>query len=155
MALIQSPWATGMLLPARPQTAFSTHSQLFIVDVPAAGFAANDILELAILPPYARIVDATLVTAGGSLGAATADIGLMSGTTGDLTNDDGSARTVGTELFAAAALTGEILRLSKSAALLVEPTQKDRSIGVKFSAAVAAGAGKKIGLQLSIAQYQQ
>ena len=42
-----------------------------------------------------------------------------------------------------------------SAALLVDPTQKDRSIGVKFSATVAAGAGKKIGLQLSIAQYQQ
>lgn len=154
MALIQSPWALGMLLPARPQTAFSTHSQLYIVDVPAAGFASGDILELAILPPYARIVDAKLVTVG-SLGAATVDVGLMSGVTGDLTNPDGSARTVGAELFAAAALTAEVTQLAKSAALLVDPTQKDRSIGVKFSAAVAAGAGKKIGLQLSIAQYQQ
>ncbi|QTH79840.1 hypothetical protein [Klebsiella phage vB_KpnP_ZX1] len=154
MALIQSPWATGMLLPARPQTAFSTHSQLYIVDVPAAGFASGDILELAILPPYARIVDAKLVVAG-SLGAATVDVGLMSGLTGELTNEDGSARTVGTELFAAAALTAEVTQLAKSAALLVDPTQKDRSIGVKFSAAVTAGAGKKIGLLLSIAQYQQ
>lgn len=154
MALIQSPWALGMLLPARPQTAFSTHSQLFIMDIPAAGIAANDILELAILPPYARIVDAKLVTVG-SLGAATVDVGLMSGVTGDLTNPDGSARTVGTELFAAAALTAEVTQLAKSAALLVDPTQKDRSIGVKFSAAVTAGAGKKIGLLLSIAQYQQ
>lgn len=98
MALIQSPWALGMLLPARPQTAFATHSQLFIMDIPAAGIAANDILELAILPPYARIVDAKLVTVG-SLGAATVDVGLMSGVTGDLTNPDGSARTVGTELL--------------------------------------------------------
>ena len=47
------------------------------------------------------------------------------------------------------------VKLGEAAALLVDPTQKDRSIGVKFSAAVAAGAGKKIGLQLSIAQYQQ
>lgn len=154
MALIQSPWATGMLLPARPQTAFSTHSQLFIVDVPAAGFASGDILELAILPPYARIVDAKLITVG-SLGAATVDVGLMSGLTGEPTNEDGSSRTVGAELFAAAALTAEVTQLAKSAALLVEPTQKDRSIGVKFSAAVTAGAGKKIGLLLSIAQYQQ
>lgn len=154
MALFQSPWATGMLLPARPQTAFATHSQLYIMDIPAAGIAANDILELAILPPYARIVDAKLITAG-SLGAATVDVGLMSGLTGELTNEDGSARTVGTELFAAAALTAEVTQLAKSAALLVGPTQKDRSIGVKFSAAVTAGAGKKIGLLLSIAQYQQ
>lgn len=154
MALFQSPWATGMLLPARPQTAFATHSQLYIMDIPAAGIAANDILELAILPPYARIVDAKLITAG-SLGAATVDVGLMSGLTGELTNEDGSARTVGTELFAAAALTAEVTQLAKSAALLVGPTQKDRSIGLKFSAAVTAGAGKKIGLLLSIAQYQQ
>lgn len=154
MALFQSPWATGMLLPARPQTAFATHSQLYIMDIPAAGIAANDILELAILPPYARIVDAKLITAG-SLGAATVDVGLMSGLTGEPTNEDGSARTVGTELFAAAALTAEVTQLAKSAALLVGPTQKDRSIGLKFSATVTAGAGKKIGLLLSIAQYQQ
>lgn len=154
MALIQSPWAVGMLNPPRPQTAFSAHDLMYIMDVPAAGIAGGDIIELAVLPPYARIVDAKLITVG-SLGAATVDVGLMSGLTGEPTNEDGSARTVGTELFAAAALTAEVTQLAKSAALLVSPTQKDRSIGLKFSAAVTAGAGKKIGLLLSIAQYQQ
>lgn len=151
MALIQSDWAKGLKPVARPQTAWTVHAQLFIVDVPAAGFASGDILELAILPPYARIVGAQLVTVG-SLGAATVDVGLMSGTTGELTNDDNSARTSGNELFAAAALTAELTFISKAAALLLAPTEKDRSIGVKFSAAVAAGAGKKIGLLLQFAQ---
>lgn len=151
MALIQSPWAKGQKPVARPQTAWTVHAQLFVVDLTSQAFAAGDILELAVLPPYARIVGAQLVTVG-ALGAATVDIGLMSGNTGDLTNPDDSARTSGNELFAAAALTAELTFISKSASLLLEPTEKDRSIGVKFSAAVAAGAGKKIGLLLQFAQ---
>ena len=78
MALIQSPWALGQKPVARPHTAHNTHSQLFIVDVPAAGFALGDILELAVLHPYAQVIDAAIVPVGG-LGAATVDIGLMSG----------------------------------------------------------------------------
>lgn len=149
MALFQSPWVLGQKPVARPQTAHNTHSQLFIVDVPAAGFAQNDILELAVLHPYAHIIDAAIVPVG-SLGAATVDIGLMSGETGELLNADGTARTVGAELFDDAAITA--LRLSKVDALLIPATEKPRSIGVKFSAAVAAGAGKKIGLMLHFAQ---
>ena len=150
MALFQSPWALGQKPVARPQTAHNTHSQLFIVDVPASGFAQNDILELAVLHPYAHIIDAAIVPVG-SLGAATVDIGLMSGETGELLNANGTARTVGAELFTGAAITA-MLRLSKVDALLIPATEKPRSIGVKFSAAVAAGAGKKIGLMLHFAQ---
>ena len=149
MALIQSPWVLGQKPVARPQTAHNTHSQLFIVDVPASGFAQNDILELAVLHPYSHIIDAAIVPVG--LGVATVDIGLMSGETGELLNADGTARTVGAELFTGAAITA-MLRLSKVDALLIPATEKPRSIGVKFGAAVAAGAGKKIGLMLHFAQ---
>lgn len=150
MALIQSAWALGQKQVARPQTAHNTHSQLFIVDVPAAGFAQDDILELAVLPPYARIIDAAIIPVG-SLGAATVDVGIMTGSVGETLNSDGSARTVGAELFTGAAITA-LLRLSKVDSLLLAATEKPRSIGVKFGAAVAAGAGKKIGLMLHFAQ---
>lgn len=150
MPLIHSPWAKGLEQVARPQSAHSTHSQLFIVDVPATGFAAGDILELAVLHPYATIVDATIVPIG-SLGAATVDVGFMSGQVGEPTNDDGTARTCGNELFVGAAITA-LVRLAKTDAL-VEPAQEvPRPIGVKFGAEVAAGAGKKIGLYLHFAQ---
>lgn len=146
MALIQSAWAKGTLMVARPQSAHDVHSQLYIVDVPAAGFAAGDILELAALPAYARFVDARIVPVG-DLGNATVDVGLMSGFYGNLTNDDGTARTSGNEVFAGAALTA-LLPLQKADCLLIASVDYDRSIGVKFSAAVAAGNGKRIGVQI-------
>lgn len=151
MALIQSSWAKGISPVARPQTAHDVHEMLFFVDVPAAGFATGDILELAVQPPYSRLVNAKLITVG-SLGAATVDIGIMSGQTGSLTNDDGSARTSGNELFAAAALTAEITSMTKAASLFLPKVDYERSIGVKFSAAVTAGAGKRIGVQLFFKQ---
>ena len=76
MALIQSPWALGQKPVARPQTAHNTHSQLFIVDVPAAGFAQDDILELAVLHPYANVIDAAIIPVGslGAVAVGTADV---------------------------------------------------------------------------------
>ena len=150
MALHQSGWVTCAIPVARPQTAHNTHAQLFIVDVPAAGFASGDILELGVLHAFASVIDATLVPVG-DLGAATVDVGIMSGEWGELTNPDNTARTVGSELFAGATIAA-LTRLTKTDALLLQPLEKHRSIGVKFNAAVAAGAGKKIGLMLHFAQ---
>lgn len=150
MALHQSGWANGLIPIARPQTAHNTHAQLFIVDVPAAGFASGDILEIGVLHAFASVIDATIVPVG-DLGAATVDVGIMSGEMGELTNPDNTARTVGNELFAGAAIAA-LTRLTKTDALLLQPLEKHRSIGVKFNAAVAAGAGKKIGLMLHFAQ---
>lgn len=150
MALIHSDWALGRKQTARPQTANNTHAQLFIVDVPAAGFAQDDILELAVLHPYATVIDATIVPIG-SLGAATVDIGLMTGEVGEPLNANGTARTCGNELFASASITA-LSRLTKTDMLVTPATDAPRSIGVKFGAAVTAGAGKRIGLLLHYAQ---
>lgn len=151
MALHQSGWALGTIPVARPQTAHNTHAQLFIVDVPAAGYASGDILELGVLHAFASVIDASIITVG-SLGAATVDVGIMSGDAGETTNTDATARTVGAELFEGAAISAAITRMTKSDALLLKPLEKHRSIGVKFGAAVAGGAGKKIGLMLHFAQ---
>ena len=151
MALIQSVWAKGQQHPARPQTAFAEHGQLFIHDI-SAGVASGDILELAVLPPYARIIDAKLVNVG-SLGAGSVDVGIMTGQTGNLLDDAGAARTCGNELFDDAAVTAGLVAMTKTAGVLLASSDKDRSIGVLFNGAVTAGAGKQIGLLLTIAQY--
>lgn len=152
MALLQSKWALGQSSVARPQSAYAVHTQLFMFDV-SAGVAIADIIELAVLPPYAVITDASLITTG-SLGAGTVTVGLMTGNTGDTTNPDDSARTVGNQLFSAGTvITGGVLRISKPDSLLLATTEKDRSIGIVLAAeAITAGAGKQIGLLLSFAQ---
>lgn len=151
MALISTQYASGVKPTFRPQTAGALHSQLFIVPIPAGGFAKDDILELAQLPPYARIVDAQLVFVGAPVAGATADVGLLTGEPGEPTNEDGSVRTIGNELFSGGALDG-IQRLGNTNALLIKKSDRARSIGVKFNAAVPFVAGKQIGLQLHFAQ---
>lgn len=152
MALISTQYASGIAPVFRPQTAGSTHTQLFIVPIQAGGFEEGDILELAQLPPYARIVDAQLIVGGGAgVEGQTVDVGIMTGEPGEPTLDDGTARTMGNELFQGTALDG-IQRLIKTDALLIRKSEKARSIGVKFNADVPFVAGKQIGLQLSFAQ---
>lgn len=151
MALLHSEWALGRKPVARPQTAHNTHSQLFVIDVPAGGIKSGDILELAVLPPYAQIIDAAVVGVLITDAGATVDVGIMSGDVGEALDASGNARTSADEIFDGAALTG-IVRLSAPGALLIPATEKARSIGLKFNAAIVAGTGKKVGLMLHFAQ---
>ena len=147
MAVIHSRWAKGQETTHRPQTAGASHVTEFVYDLEfETPLATGDILELGILPAYAKIHSATIFTEGTFTGL-TADVGLMSGEVNADTNPDGTPRTSGTELWAAVDLTA-MASLSKPDALLIESSEKERSIGVKVSGAVAAGAGKKIHLLL-------
>lgn len=145
MAIIKSKWVKGEEQTARPQTANNTHVTEFIYDVGAEGaLAAGDILELGIIPVTSKITHATLTTEGTFTGL-TADIGLMTGEVGaDLMPDGVTARTSGNEFFAAVDLTAALSSLSKKEPLLLPKMDKERSIGVKVSAAVPAAAGKRI-----------
>lgn len=148
-AIIQSSFAKNNLSAHRPQTAGAVHEQRFSFDFASQGVLSTDILELAVLPANAKLVDA-YVYAEGAWGAITAGIGLMSG---DFGSKD-TARTVGTELFAAQNVNNTVTalaRMSKPDGLLLAPTEKHRSIGVAFSADVAAGA-KKLHVRLFYAQ---
>lgn len=145
MAIHQSDWATGKKQTYRPQTAGAVHAQRFEITL-AKTVAAADIVELGVLPPYARIVGATLVPEG-SFAAITADIGIMSGDTGDTD----PTRTSGDELFDGAALSA-VTSAVGAEALLLEATELPRSIGVKFSAEVTGATTKKLTLIVFYAQ---
>lgn len=121
MPILQSRWIKREENTLRPQTAGASHVTHFIYDFGAAdskAAAANDIIELGILPGYATIHAMTLVVEG-AFAATTADIGIMTGDVGEPLNADGTARTVGTQGFAAADLTNTFQSLSKGDLLLL------------------------------------
>lgn len=97
--------------------------------------ASGEIIELAILPAFHQVVDAILIV--DEAGTATYDVGLMTGEVGAKTNSDGTTRTCGNELFAAAA-DASTTRMTKPAGFRIMPVEQHRSIGVKPSAAVTA-----------------
>lgn len=140
MAIVQSPW--GAL---RKQAPVSREAGGVVAEkykfVVSAGLAANDIIELGVLPAYHTIVDAILVT--DETGTATFDVGVMSGTLGD----PDQARTCGNELFAGAA-DASVVRMTKPAGFRIAPIEGDRAIGLKVLGAGIAQAGQVIELIL-------
>lgn len=149
MAIVKSQWVIRTRTTARPQSSGATHVTEFIYDFGIEKpLAAGDILELGVIPVYAKITHSTLVTEGTFTGL-TADVGFMTGEVGEDKMPDGTTdRTSGNEMFAATDLTQRLASLSKPDALLLAPSDAERSIGVKVSGAVAAAAGKRIHLLL-------
>lgn len=143
MSIVQSSW--GELKKQAPisHEAGTVKAERYTYTVPVGvTLAINDIIELAILPTFHTVVDATLVT--DALTTSTLDVGIMSSIPGDTDQ----ARTVGNELFAAAA-NGSAVRMSKTAGFRIAPIQSnDRSIGVKVLVAPVVGAGQVIDLIL-------
>jgi hypothetical protein len=124
----------------------------YFVDVKAADIVLNDVIDIGILPGNHTVVDMTLITDDLDTNASAAvalDVGIMSGNPGDET----SVRTCGSEFFAAdtTARTGGVARMSKKDGFLVKPTDKDRSIGVKFQAASATAAAGRVRLRVLMA----
>lgn len=142
MAIVQSPW--GALRKQAPVSSESgtVKCERYTYTVPAGvTLAAGDIIELAVLPAYHTVVDATLVA--DETGTATFDVGIMSGILG---NPD-QARTCGNELFAGAA-DATANRMTKIGGFRIAPIEGDRAIGVKVVGASIVGAGQVIDLLL-------
>lgn len=144
--IVHSKHAAGLIATPRPQTAGAVHVAKFRYSF-AVALAAGDILELGVLPSYADIVDYKLVPEG-NFNMVTASVGIM---TGELGSDD-ATRDAGTELFAAATTLDAVRLPAQAAAFNIAATPQARGIGLKFSAAVAADAAKKLTL---IVQYRQ
>lgn len=140
MAIVQSPW--GAL---RKQAPVSREAGGVVAEkykfVVTADMAANDIIELAVLPAYHTIVDAILIV--DEAGTATYDVGIMSGTLGS----PDQARTCGNELFAGAA-DATVTRMTKPAGFRITPIEGDRAIGVKVLGAGITQASQVIELVL-------
>lgn len=146
MAIRQSEIALGQKVAPQAYTAGASASYLARFKIPTGmTIATGDIIELAVLPADHRIVTAQIIPVG-NFSTATADVGIMSGEVGD----PNAARTSGNELFDDVALTG-MASMTKADAILLEPSHLNRSIGVKFSAAVT-GANQELILQVVYAQ---
>lgn len=151
----------GGYTPPRPQTHGAVHAAIFEYTPPAAGYEADNPIEIGRLPSFSHVVDAYMSVGAtawltSAPAAITCQIGFMDGTPGSLYLADGTTeRTVGTEIFAAAtAMTAEVFtRMSKLAAVSRVPTEAEVSIGVKISADLVAAGGSKLTLVVFYMQY--
>jgi hypothetical protein len=124
----------------------------FFIDLTAAQLVNGNFFDLGILPAYHTVVDMVLIPDDLDANASptiTLDVGLLSGTPGDTTSN----RTIGAEFFSGdvGARTGALARMSLASGFKVTPTEADRSIGVKISAAVATAAAGRIRLLATMA----
>lgn len=129
MATKQAPGIGRDPIPF-PFNAFATTTVSLKV---ALALGANDVLELAGLPPQAILTDVRIETKD-IPEDVTFGLGIMSGNFNDTTND----RTVGTELLAAAARNAD-LTAPVSALDAVDVGEVVQSIGIDFSGAVTGG----------------
>lgn len=115
---------------------------LIITHTVTEDIGTGDILEIAALPADMKLLDAVLSTE--NAGATNLTVGFMSGKP----NDADAARTSGAEIFNAVA-AGTEARASLIALAGIARDPGNRSIGLKTSAAITAGATKKIYLRLT------
>lgn len=146
MAIKKSTYTGGMGRPTlhSPNIAFAA-TEAIIEHVFNEAVAATDILEIAYLPAYCRIMSAEVFSIG--TGAVTFNVGFMSGKVGDVD----PARTSGAEIFSAVTPTAKAEAAINTVAGLAM-SDADRSIGIVPSAQVAANAGTKIYLRLRYAK---
>ena len=104
--------------------------------------AADDVLELGMLPADTRCVGAKLI--GENTGATNAVLGLMDGEFGD----PDPTRAVTPDLFTATAINNAEVSADTLDCLNIPVSDKHRAIGVTLSADVTAGATKKLTLIL-------
>lgn len=148
MALIQSKYAKGIIIPPFPAFAGAVVAHRFFHDFASAP-ALNDILELAVIPAGARVVD--MIVDCDDMDSGTAllfDIGIMSGAW----QENSGSRTVGAEFFSGLNLgqAGGIARPSLKTAVRTVRTGADRSIGVKIATAAGTFVAGQLGLTLLI-----
>jgi len=111
----------------------------------SAGLLAADVLELIPFHPYAKIVDFDISDVGSLIGTTNITIGMMSGTPGDTA----AVRTVGSELINAQAAGTAVASTLAEIAAIPRNDGSAKSIGLKVSANVTAGAGKALHFRYS------
>lgn len=150
MAILKSEAAKGLVNVAFPGSAGEAITQRYSMAVPVTA-EANDILELAPIPPNTRVVDIVLdcddLDTDGTP-AISLDVGIMSGEWGE----DG-ARTVGAEFFSGSNIgqAGGVARPTLVSAYRTGTSDKARSIGVKIATKADEAAAGTIGITLTVA----
>lgn len=133
MATIRQSQFITRVLPSREQSgAGESFCNDYFYDLPTAQNVTGDIIDLGVLPAYCTVSDAVLISDDLDSGtAALLDVGIMSSTPGDTS----SSRTCGAEIFSASNLAqaGGTARPTLASAFRIQPTEADRSIGVKIN----------------------
>lgn len=124
----------------------------FFIDLTAAQMANGNFFDVGILPAYHTVVDMVLIPDDldtNGTPTVSLDVGMLSGNPGDATSN----RTIGAEFFSGdtGARTGALARMSLASGFKVQPTEADRSIGVKIAAAAATAAAGRIRLLVTTA----
>lgn len=152
MATIASKFSKGELPIVTGDCAGDVVINDYFIDVTAAQIEADNLFDLGVLPAYHTVVDAVLIPDDLDTGtpAIVLDIGLMSGTPGDVT----SVRTCGDELYdgTTAAQGGTLTRMTEADGFKILPVDYDRSIGVKVVTDAATAAAGRIRLRVLMAQ---
>lgn len=143
MAIKQSETAKRRETPPTGYTSGSVQAAIFTYTFNADFTAASDILEIGFLPANAIPVSARLLPEG-LTASNTADVGFMSGEPGDPDPD----RTSGDELFDGVAAVAAEAPAAAIDLLAVSRSESHRSIGIKMSQNITAGAAKKVTLIL-------
>ena len=146
MATVQSRFYRGNAqVPFNtPHKAGSVVTAIATIDL-SAGLLAADVMELVPHHPYCRITQFEITDVGSLIGTTNITVGLMSGTPGDTT----SVRTVGSELINALAAGADRVSTLSQLAALPRNDGTARSLGLKVSANVTAGAGKALHIRYS------
>ena len=126
----RQPVATG-------NTAGVTITQIFTYTVPDVAPGASDLIEIGFLPANNRLMGFELI--GGATGAATVEVGLMTGEQGDA-QDTTRALTGSRILPASTAIASATAAATRSACLAIQKADKDVGIGIRPSAALTPGA---------------
>lgn len=148
MTIFQSDAAKGKLPIAYPGFAGSSVAQRYSIIVPV-GVAANDILEIACIPPGTRPADIVFDSDDLDTGAAiTFDAGIMSGAW----QSTDPTRTCGAEFLADSILgqAGGVERPTLASAYRVPVAATERSIGIKIKTVAGTPAQGVIGITLTI-----
>lgn len=127
-----------------PHKAGSVITVIATVDL-SAGLLAADVMELIPFHPGARITQFEVTDVGSLIGTTNITIGMMSGTPGDIS----SVRTVGTELINGLAAGADRATTLAQLAAIPRNGGDARSIGLRVSSNVTAGAGKALHIRYS------
>lgn len=151
MAILKSVAALGAVAIAYPSCAGETVTQRYSFQVPDT-IKKDDIIELAPIPPGARVVDIVLDSDELDTNVAATmvvDVGIMSGDWGSEASD----RTCGDQFFDGidTVQAGGVARPTLPSAYRQPAADVARSIGVKVVTAAATAAAGEIGLTVTIA----
>jgi hypothetical protein len=149
MAIFKSDAAKGLVAVPNPQIAGADYTVRYSMQVPTTGLTANDILEMACIPPGCRVTNMVIDTDDLDSGTAMVfDVGIMSGKW----QDEGT-RTCGNEFASASTLAqaGGVLNPTRKEAYRTAPAAVARSIGIKITTLAGTAIAGTIGITVSVA----